>query len=78
LSGWGRTHSKIGLLEMVQVKYVDVDRLSHWPKPWWFGYNRDISESAASFIDLLYAPSWRHRWGGIRGALRAMFRGHRI
>ena len=27
-SGWGRTHSRIGLMEMVQVKYVDVDWLS--------------------------------------------------
>lgn len=78
LSGWGRTHSKIGLLEMIQVKYVDVDRLSHWPKPWWFGYNRDISESAGSFIDLLYAPSCKERWRSISGALRALWRGHRI
>jgi acyl-CoA reductase-like NAD-dependent aldehyde dehydrogenase len=78
LSGWGRTHSKIGLLEMIQVKYVDVDRLSHWPKPWWFGYNRDISESAGSFIDLLYAPRWKDRWHSVRGALRALWRSHRI
>ena len=26
LSGWGRTHGKAGLLEMVQTKYIDVDR----------------------------------------------------
>src|SRR6266436_9231364 len=25
-SGWGRTHGKAGLLEMVQMKYIDVDR----------------------------------------------------
>ena len=29
-SGWGRTHGKTGLLEMVQTKYIDVDRL---PRP---------------------------------------------
>jgi acyl-CoA reductase-like NAD-dependent aldehyde dehydrogenase len=78
LSGWGRTHAKIGLLEMIQVKYLDVDRLSHWPKPWWFGYNKNIGESAASFIDLLYAPSCKHRWRSVRGALRALWRSHRI
>ena len=27
LSGWGRTHGEHGLLEMVQTKYIDVDRL---------------------------------------------------
>ena len=78
LSGWGRSHSKIGLLEMIQVKYVDVDRLPRWPKPWWFGYNRAITESATSFIDLLYAPRWKDRWRSIRGALRLLWRGHRI
>ena len=26
-SGWGRTHSRFGFMEMVHVKYVDVDRL---------------------------------------------------
>ena len=36
LSGWGRTHGKAGLLEMVQTKYIDVDRLPRREKPWWF------------------------------------------
>ncbi|PYU59830.1 MAG: succinate-semialdehyde dehydrogenase [Acidobacteria bacterium] len=27
MSGWGRTHGKAGLLEMVQMKYIDVDGL---------------------------------------------------
>jgi succinate-semialdehyde dehydrogenase/glutarate-semialdehyde dehydrogenase len=78
LSGWGRTHSKIGLREMVQVKYLDVDRLPGWPKAWWFGYNREVSEAAGRFIDFLYAPNWKDRWRGARGALRALWRGHRI
>jgi succinate-semialdehyde dehydrogenase/glutarate-semialdehyde dehydrogenase len=29
-SGWGRTHSRFGLLEMVHAKYVDVDRRLGW------------------------------------------------
>ena len=62
LSGWGRTHSRIGLLEMVQVKYIDVDRLPHWPKAWWFGYNSDVAEVAGQFIDFSYAPGWWQRW----------------
>src|SRR4029077_14685910 len=31
-SGWGRTHGRVGLLEMVQVKYIDLDLLPRWPK----------------------------------------------
>lgn len=76
-SGWGRTHSRIGLMEMVQVKYVDVDWLSRWPKAWWFGYNQDLAESAGRFIDFLYAPRWPDRWRGAIGALRSLARARR-
>ncbi|MGO9642312.1 MAG: hypothetical protein ACLP1Y_13535 [Candidatus Acidiferrales bacterium] len=58
LSGWGRTHSRLGLLEMVQVKYVDVDGLPRWPKPWWYGYSAELNAAADSFIAWMYAP-WR-------------------
>lgn len=77
-SGWGRTHSRHGLLEMVQVKYVDVDRLPRWPKSWWYGYNQELNEAAGRFLEFMYAPQWRRRWGSARGAMRAVFRGHRI
>ena len=77
-SGWGRTHSRLGLLEMVQVQYLDVDGLPRWPKAWWFGYNQEVAESANAFMDFLYAPTWRERWSNASGALRALFRSHRI
>ncbi|HYA97619.1 MAG TPA: aldehyde dehydrogenase family protein, partial [Methylomirabilota bacterium] len=32
-SGWGRTHSRYGLLEMVRLKYIDVDGMPHRAKP---------------------------------------------
>jgi acyl-CoA reductase-like NAD-dependent aldehyde dehydrogenase len=76
-SGWGRTHSRIGLMEMVQVKYIDVDWLSRWPKAWWFGYNQDVAESAGRFIDFLYAPHWPDRWRGAIGAWRSLARARR-
>ena len=78
MSGWGRTHSAIGLLEMVRVKYIDADLLPGWPKPWWFGYSRELRDAAWRFIELLYAPRWQDRVKSAGGALRAVFRGHRI
>ena len=42
-SGIGRTHGKLGLAEMVQVKYVDVDLLPRMPKVWWYGYGTTFS-----------------------------------
>ena len=78
LTGWGRAHSRIGLLEMVQVKYIDVDRLPRWPKAWWFGYNSEVAEVAAQFIDFSYAPAWWQRWRSAGGVVRALLRRHRI
>ncbi len=77
-SGWGKTHSRIGLLEMVQVKYVDVDRLPRWPKPWWYGYSAELSAAADSFIAWMYAPTWIERWRNVRGALGTVFRRGRV
>jgi succinate-semialdehyde dehydrogenase/glutarate-semialdehyde dehydrogenase len=80
-SGWGRSHSRLGMLEMVQVKYVDVDRLPRTSKSWWFGYSGDLSAAADRFVDFLFALNWRRRiaaLGGHRGALGMAFRKHRI
>ena len=78
LSGWGRTHSRVGLLEMVQVKYIDVDWLPRRPKAWWFGYDQPLTQIAERFIGFSHAPEWRERWRNAAGAVRALFRKHRI
>ena len=78
LSGWGRTHSRLGLLETVQVRYVDVDWLRRQPKTWWFGYDRALGHVAEKFIDFSHAPGWSKRWRSAAGGFRALFRGHRI
>jgi len=80
-SGWGRTHSRLGLLEMVQVKYVDVDRLPRVAKAWWYGYAGDLTASAEGLVEALFAPSWKRRIGamlGKRGARGLIFRRNRI
>lgn len=78
LSGWGRAHSRVGLLEMVQVKYLDVDLLPRWPKAWWFGYNSEVAAVAEQFIDFCYAPGWWQRWRNAGAVLKALLRGDRI
>jgi len=80
-SGWGHTHSRLGLLEMVRVKYIDVDRLPRIAKSWWFGYTAELAAAANAFVETLFAPSRRHRLtamakkGGARGVI---FRRDRI
>jgi acyl-CoA reductase-like NAD-dependent aldehyde dehydrogenase len=80
-SGWGRSHSRFGLLEMVQVKYIDVDRLPGVPKAWWFGYGGELAEPARRLVDAMFAPKWSRRLRaafGRGGARRIVFRRHRI
>jgi succinate-semialdehyde dehydrogenase/glutarate-semialdehyde dehydrogenase len=78
LSGIGRTHGKMGLAEMVQVKYVDTDLMPGMPKVWWFGYGAKLREQMDGFIDVLFAASWGEK---LKGGLRAAGlprRGNRI
>ena len=80
-SGWGRTHSRLGLLEMAEVKYVDVDRLPGVAKSWWFGYSAGLADAARGLVEALFAPSGLKRLralGGKRGAAGMIFRGGRI
>jgi succinate-semialdehyde dehydrogenase/glutarate-semialdehyde dehydrogenase len=80
-SGWGRAHSRFGLLEMVHTKYVDVDRLPHVAKAWWFGYTSELGFAADRFVDLLFARSWRRRFSALTsrpGARSLIFRRDRI
>jgi succinate-semialdehyde dehydrogenase/glutarate-semialdehyde dehydrogenase len=74
-SGWGRTHGKAGLQELVRTKYIDVDLLPHREKPWWFRYGRELEAAADSFLRFEFdgiGARLRHA----RGALKTMFRKH--
>jgi acyl-CoA reductase-like NAD-dependent aldehyde dehydrogenase len=80
-SGWGRTHSRLGLLEMVQVKYIDVDRLPRIAKSWWYGYTEELTVAAGRFVEALFAPTWKQRLGAMArkgGARGVVFRHNRI
>jgi succinate-semialdehyde dehydrogenase / glutarate-semialdehyde dehydrogenase len=54
-SGWGRTHGMAGLSEMVQTKYVDIDRVPGMEKPWWYRYGAGLGEAAEGFLELEFA-----------------------
>jgi len=68
-SGIGRTHGELGLQEMVQIKYVDVDLLPGVRKPWWFGYGRPYQQAMEGFVDALFAVRWGAR---LKGLLRSV------
>lgn len=75
-SGWGRTHGKAGLLEMVQPKYIDVDRLPGLEKPWWYRYGANLERSADAFLGFEFGGGLAAKLRNFRGALRTMLRDH--
>jgi succinate-semialdehyde dehydrogenase/glutarate-semialdehyde dehydrogenase len=75
-SGWGRTHGKAGLLEMVQTKYLDVDRLPRREKPWWYRYGADVERAADAFLRFEFGGGLSAKLRNARGALKTMFRDH--
>lgn len=44
-SGYGRTHGIEGLMELVGVKHIHLNRLTFLPDPWWFKYSSDAVET---------------------------------
>ena len=75
-SGWGRTHGKAGLLEMVQMKYIDVDRLPHREKPWWYRYGANLEQAADAFLQFEFSGGIAAKLRTARAAMRTFFRDH--
>ena len=73
-SGWGRTHGTAGLLEMVHLKYLDVDRLPRAQKPWWYRYGPELEKAADDFLRFEFGAGLLDRLRHARGAMRTMFR----
>src|SRR5271156_5960909 len=74
-SGWGRTHGKAGLLEMVQPKYIAVDHLPNREKPWWFRYGGALEKSADAFLNFEFGTI-SNKISNARQAMKTMFRDH--
>jgi len=76
LSGWGRSHGRAGLMEMVHLKYVDVDRMPGTKKPWWYRYGADLDKAADGYLRFEFGGGIRARLQNVRKAIRAALRDH--
>jgi acyl-CoA reductase-like NAD-dependent aldehyde dehydrogenase len=74
-SGFGRTHSKYGLYELVDVKFVDRDR-GRIPVPWWYPYGAGAADAFGGALEVLYGSRLRGLWRE-RSALLALARRYR-
>jgi acyl-CoA reductase-like NAD-dependent aldehyde dehydrogenase len=68
-SGVGRTNGRIGLEEMVRLKYVDSDRVPGMKKIWWYRYGESFRNQMEGFLDFQFASGLGER---LSGALRAL------
>jgi acyl-CoA reductase-like NAD-dependent aldehyde dehydrogenase len=48
-SGYGRTHGKHGLMELVQPQHIHVNRFSLLPNAWWLPYSPEAVETFRGF-----------------------------
>jgi acyl-CoA reductase-like NAD-dependent aldehyde dehydrogenase len=67
-SGIGRSHGRLGLEEMVRMKYLDSDRLPGMEKVWWYRYGKAFTRQMEGMLDLQFARGLGRR---LRGAVRA-------
>jgi len=76
-SGYGRTHGRAGLLELVTPQHIHLNRISFLPDLWWFRYNQNatrlFSDLARRFTTgsllqtSLLMPQIVRRWFDRRG-----------
>lgn len=76
LSGWGRTHGKTGLREMVHEKYVDDDRLPGMEKPWWYKYGGEVEHAVNAFLQFEFGKGLWRRASKAGKATKTMIREH--
>jgi len=79
-SGYGRTHGRAGLLELVNQQHIHVNRFASVPDVWWFNYTpsagklfRGLARRFASgsiLQTLLVAPQMIRRWQQLRNDQR--------
>ena len=77
-SGLGRAHGRLGLEEMVRIKYLDSDLLPRVPKVCGFGYGGQFARQMGGVVDFLFSRSWRRRVRGGLRSVRAYFRAGRL
>ncbi len=59
-SGYGRTHGKLGLMELVAPQHIHVNRFTVLPNAWWFGYSENALETFRGFAQHFSTGSlWR-------------------
>ncbi len=73
-SGFGRSHSDFGLLDLVNVKHISVDSLPWMPRLWWYPYHASKLKATISGLEFLYAKTIDRKLSSLWGFLTNMFK----
>jgi succinate-semialdehyde dehydrogenase/glutarate-semialdehyde dehydrogenase len=71
-TGMGRCHGPFGLHELVNIKYVSLDFLRRNSQPWWYPYDRSLSNLFEKAIPLFHGPSPGVKLRAVWGLLPAL------
>ena len=58
-SGYGRTHGKLGLLELVAPQHIHINRFPLIPNVWWFSYSQNAIDTFKAMARYFSAGSLR-------------------
>ncbi len=72
LSGFGRTHGRLGLEELTEPHHVHVDTGRIKREVWWHPYDRRGLEAGKALFDLLYGRRFSRRLSALLKLRRAM------
>jgi len=53
-SGFGRSHSRFGLLDLVNIKHISVDKISWLPRLWWYPYHSSKLKTVRYGLDYMH------------------------
>jgi succinate-semialdehyde dehydrogenase/glutarate-semialdehyde dehydrogenase len=74
ISGFGRNHSYFGLLELVNIKHIALDKAGGEHRIWWYPYGAAHKEMAKGGLSFLHGTSFIARIKGAVGFLTNKFK----
>lgn len=72
-SGFGRSHSAFGLLDLVNIKHISVDGLSWLPRLWWYPYHGSKLKTVRYGLDYMHGKNNKlvSLWGFITNIIKS-------
>lgn len=73
-SGFGRSHSKFGLMDLVNIKHISIDAAGGGPRPWWYPYGPARTKMLRGGLNLMHGAGIGARLKGIGDFLSNYFK----